>query len=171
MKIRSIPRNHLRFVGVHNAAHANVEGGTSRQAHEILAVRKKVPVSVLSWSSKKIKRVLRRSLAAETSSVATCMGQLDWRRILRSQMTTAGFSLDNNEVCFDKAISVGGDRLQGSVRRDSQGRSRSFVNGQATGDGACHCHVTRYVRRSRPREDRCKVPDCRLSHQSRIEKV
>ena len=42
LKIPSIPRNHLRFMGVHDAAHANVEGGTSQQAHVILAVHKNV---------------------------------------------------------------------------------------------------------------------------------
>ena len=53
---------HLRFMGVHDAAHANLEGGASQQGHLILAVHAsitncRVPVSVLSWQSKKIKRV------------------------------------------------------------------------------------------------------------------
>ena len=42
LKIRNIPINHLRFVGVHNAAHTNVEGRASQQAHVYLAVHKKV---------------------------------------------------------------------------------------------------------------------------------
>ena len=68
---------------VHDAAHANVEGGASQQAHVILAVHKtateqEVAVSILSWSSERIKRVVRSSLAADTSSMATCMGQMDW---------------------------------------------------------------------------------------------
>ena len=29
---------HLRFMGVHDAAHANLEGGASQQGHLILAV-------------------------------------------------------------------------------------------------------------------------------------
>ena len=46
---------HLRFMGVHDAAHANLEGGASQQGHLILAVRAsitncRVPVSVLSWA-------------------------------------------------------------------------------------------------------------------------
>ena len=62
---------HLRFMVVHDAAHANLEGGASQQGHLILAVHAsitncRVPVSVLSWQSKKIKRVVRSSLAAET---------------------------------------------------------------------------------------------------------
>ena len=32
IKIRSIPVEHLRFMGVHDAAHANLEGGASQQA-------------------------------------------------------------------------------------------------------------------------------------------
>ena len=71
IKIRSIPVEHLRFMGVHDAAHANLEGRASQQGHLILAVHAsitncRVLVSVLSWQSKKIKRVVRSSLAAET---------------------------------------------------------------------------------------------------------
>ena len=51
IKIRSIPVEHLRFMGVHDAAHANLEGGASKQGHLILAVHAsitncRVPVSV-----------------------------------------------------------------------------------------------------------------------------
>ena len=51
---------------------------------------------------KKIKRVVRCSLAAETSSMATCMEQLDWMRTLWSQMTTAEFSMDNYDGALKK---------------------------------------------------------------------
>ena len=73
IKIRSIPVEHLHFMGVHGAAHANLEAGVSQQGHLILAVHASVTncrvfVSVLSWQSKKIKRVVRSSLAAETCS-------------------------------------------------------------------------------------------------------
>ena len=72
IKIRSIPVEHLRFMGVHDAAHANIEGGASQQGHLILAVHAsitncRVPVSVLSWQSEKIKSVVRSSLATEAS--------------------------------------------------------------------------------------------------------
>ena len=62
IKIRSIPVEHLRFMGVHDAAHANLGAGASQQGHLILFVHAsitncRVPVSVLSCQSKKIKRV------------------------------------------------------------------------------------------------------------------
>ena len=38
IKIRSISVEHLRFKGVHDAAHANIEVGASQQGHLILAV-------------------------------------------------------------------------------------------------------------------------------------
>ena len=58
IKIRSIPVVHLRFMGVHDAAHVNLEGGASQQGHLILAVHAsitscRVHVSVLSWQSKR----------------------------------------------------------------------------------------------------------------------
>ena len=102
IKIRSIPVEHLRFMGVHDAAHANLEGGASQQGHLILAVHAsitncRVPVSVLSWQSKKIKRVVRSSLAAETCSMSTCQEHLDWMRTMWEQMTRGEFVLENYE--------------------------------------------------------------------------
>ena len=57
-------------MGVHDAAHANLEGGASQQGHLIFAVHASITncrllVSVLSWQSKKIKRVVRSSLAMQ----------------------------------------------------------------------------------------------------------
>ena len=82
---------HLRFMGVHDAAHANLEGGASQQGHLILAVHAsitncRVPVSALSWQSKKIKRVVRSSLA-----MSTCQEHLDWMRTMWEQMTRGEF--------------------------------------------------------------------------------
>ena len=93
---------HLRFMGVHDAAHANLEGGASQQGHLILAVHAsitncRVLVSVLSWQSKKIKRVVRSSLAAETCSMSTCQEHLDWMRKMWEQMTRGDFVLENYE--------------------------------------------------------------------------
>ena len=100
IKIRSIPLEHLRFMGVHDAAHANLEGGASQQGHLVLAVHAsitncRVLVSVLSWQSKKIKRVVRSSLAAETCSMSTCQEHLDWMRTMWEQMTRGEFVLEN----------------------------------------------------------------------------
>ena len=38
IKTSSIPVEHLRFMGVHDVAHANIGGGASQQGHLILAV-------------------------------------------------------------------------------------------------------------------------------------
>ena len=89
-------------MGVHDAAHANLEGGSSQQGHLILAVHAgitncRVPASVLSWQSKKIMRVVRSSLAAETCSMSTCQEHLDWIRTMWEQMTRSDFVLDNYE--------------------------------------------------------------------------
>ena len=89
-------------MGVHDAAHSNLEGGASQQGHLILAVHAsitncRVPVSVLSWQSKKIKRVVRSSLAAETCSMSTCQEHLDWMRTMWEQMTRGEFVLENYE--------------------------------------------------------------------------
>ena len=102
IKIRSIPVEHLRFMGVDDAAHANLEVGESQQGHLILAVHAsitncRVLVSVLNWQSKKIKRVVRSSLAAETSSMSICQENLDWKRTMWEQVTRCEFVLENCE--------------------------------------------------------------------------
>ena len=102
IKIRSIPVEHLRFMGVHDAAHANLEGGASQQGYLILSVHAsitscRVPVSVLSWQSKKIKRVVRSSLVAETRSMSTCQEHLDWMRTMWEQVTHSDFVLEKYE--------------------------------------------------------------------------
>ena len=80
----------------------NLEGGASQQGHFIFAVHAsitncRVPVSVLSWQSKKNKRVVRSSLAAEASSMSTCQGHLDWMRTVWAQMTNSEFVLKSYE--------------------------------------------------------------------------
>ena len=102
IKNRSIPVEHLRFMGVHDAAHANLEGGASQQGHLILAVHAcitncRVLVSVLSWQSKKIKGVVRSSLAAKTCRMSTCQEHLDRMRTMWEQMTRGEFVLENYE--------------------------------------------------------------------------
>ena len=50
----------------------------------------RVPVSVLSWQSKKIKRVVRSSFTAETCSLST-WEHLDWMLTKWEQMTHSDF--------------------------------------------------------------------------------
>ena len=115
---------HLRFMGVHDAAHANLEGGASQQGHLILAVHAsitncRVPMSVLSWQSKKINRVVRSSLAAETCSMSTCQEHLDWMRTMWEQIGASQYP------CH---------RLQKPLRCNTQRRSSSSVNRQEIGN-------------------------------------
>ena len=111
IKIRRFPVEHLRFMGVHDAAHANFERRASQQGHLILAVHASVKncrvlVSVLSWQSKKIKRVVRSSLAAETCSMSTCQEHLGWMRTMWEQMTRGEFVLENYEQFLTARPSV-----------------------------------------------------------------
>ena len=130
INIRSIPVEHLRFMGVHDAAHANLEAGASQQGL-ILAVHAsitncRVPVSALSWQSKKIKRVVRSSLA-ETYSMLTCQEHLDWMRTMWEQMTRSDFVLENYEQLVPHGSSqYSCHRLKKPLRCNTQGRSSSW---------------------------------------------
>ena len=83
-----------------------------------------MPILILRWSSKKIKRVVCSSLAAATSSLATCMEQVDWMRTPWSQMTTANSSVGQLCWFFETTNGIVGDRLQESERRNLHGKSR-----------------------------------------------
>ena len=126
----------LRFMGVHDAAHANLEGGASQQGHLILAVLQasittcRVPVSVLSWQSKKIKRVVCSSLAAETCSMSTCQEHLGWMRTMWEQMTRSDFLLEN----YEQFLQYSCHRLQKPLRCNTQRRSSSSVNRKEIGN-------------------------------------
>ena len=136
-------------------------------AHVFLAdyknvLEQKVTLSILSWSSTNMKRVLGSSLTAEISSKATCMEQLDWMGTLwsRSRMTTTAFSLDDYEGALKKRPAL-------LVTEDASHKERAANNGQATCDSARHCQVTT----NGSEVDRRTTLDCRLSHQARNEEV
>ena len=99
------------MMGVHDAAHANLEGGSSQQGRLIFAVHAgitncRVLVSLLRWLRKKIKRVVRSSLAAETCSMSICQEHLDWIRTMWQQMTRSVFVLENYEQFFTARSSI-----------------------------------------------------------------
>ena len=64
IKIRSIPVEHLRFMGVHDAAHANIEGGASQQGHLILVVHARYQIAdcLTKHASRKSEAVLQKVL-------------------------------------------------------------------------------------------------------------
>ena len=98
-------------MGFPDASHANLEAGGSQQGHLILAVHAsitdcRVPVSVLSWQSKKIRRVVRSSLAAEASSMSTCQEHLDWMRTMWEQITRSEFVLEYYEQFLKACPSI-----------------------------------------------------------------
>jgi len=113
IRIRPIPLNDTIFVGVSDAAHANNDNGFSQEGHVILAAHRnitkdKVPVSIMSWTSRRIKRVVRSSLAAETSSCASMIETLDWMRTVWAEMVVPNFEMDDYEknLQMNPAIAV-----------------------------------------------------------------
>ena len=162
--------------GVHDAAHAHVARRASQLSHVILAVHKtvteqQVPVSIPNWCSKQIERVVRISVAAETISMATCMEQLDLSRTQWSQITTAGFSLQDYEGAVEKQLALVTDceGLHDGIHKERAAPSSTYKRHAI--ELAIHCQVTSCGRRSRLEVDRRTLTDCRLSHQARIEKV
>ena len=81
IRIRPIPVNDTIFVGVSDVAHANNENGFSQEGHVILAAHRnitnsKVPVSIMSWTSRRIKRV-RSAFVTGSRNFELCQHDLD----------------------------------------------------------------------------------------------
>ena len=115
LKIRSLPKNLPRFMGVHDATHANVEW------------RDVTTGPGDPGSSPNCDRTRSASVNSELEQqedqrewCAAVLEQLDEMRTLWSQMMTAVFVFGRLQGCFAETTSVIGDRLQQSVRRDSQ---------------------------------------------------
>ena len=159
IRVRSNPVEHLRFIVIHDAAHANLEAGASQQGHLILAVHATVlqivavPVSVLSWQSKTIKRVVRSSLAAEASNMSTCQEHLDLMRTMWEQMTCSEFVLENYEQFMKARPSILVTDCKSLVRCNSQRRCSSSFDRQEIGDLTGHNYGESSVRRNRSTMD------------------
>ena len=85
---RSIPINQLTHVSFGDASFASAKQLSSFQGTLICATNhelnqnKTAPVSPLTWTSKKISRVVRSTLSAEAYSMSASVDRLGWMRLL-----------------------------------------------------------------------------------------
>ena len=124
----------------------------------------RVPVSVLSWQSKKIKRVVRSSLAAETCSMSTCQetSRLDAHNVgtddpeLRTAFSrrVPAFLSPTAKVCTTQYTKK--EQLQRQQTRDWQ-LSWAIVKAKAVSGET----DLRWI------NARCQVADCLTKHASR----
>ena len=87
LTIRPIPPKDLRFMAFSDASFASSKKPDSHAGliivgtHKDIFSNKQCPISPISWSSKKIQKVVTSTLSAETTSLAAAMDQLSWLRI------------------------------------------------------------------------------------------
>ena len=94
---RSIPPSQITHVAFGDASFASPKQLASFQGSIICATSPKLlqneraPVSPLTWSSKKINRVVRSTLSAEAFSMSRSVDQLGWMRLLWGTLAITNF--------------------------------------------------------------------------------
>ena len=87
LTIRPISTMGFRFMAFSDASFASSKKPDSHAGliivgtHKDISSNKQCPISPISWSSKKIQKVVTSTLSAETTSLAAAMDQLSWLRI------------------------------------------------------------------------------------------
>ena len=114
------PFGEERFLLFSDAAWGNAAKGGSQGAFLITVVDEQVfsgqqgRMSIVQWKSGRVRRVCVSSLAAETLSLVNALNHLEWARCFWSEITDAGFRLQNWEehvgknsfVCATDAKSI-----------------------------------------------------------------
>ena len=92
LRIVQLPR-HFTWVALTDAAHANRPDLSSTSGHLIFGAHPNilhghtVQVSILGWSSKKIRRKVRSSLGAEASAMSTGLEHCDLVRVMFGELS------------------------------------------------------------------------------------
>ena len=87
LTIKPIPPLDFRFMAFSDASFASSKKPDSHAGliivgtHKDISTNKQCPISPITWSSKKIQKVVTSTLSAETTSLAAAMDQLSWLRI------------------------------------------------------------------------------------------
>ena len=87
LTIKPIPPHEFRFMAFSDASFASSKKPDSHAGliivgtHKDISANKQCPISPITWSSKKIQKVVTSTLSAETTSLAAAMDQLSWLRI------------------------------------------------------------------------------------------
>ena len=87
LTIKPIPPMDFRFMAFSDASFASSKkpdphaGLIIVGTHKDISTNKQCPISPITWSSKKIQKVVTSTLSAETTSLAAAMDQLSWLRI------------------------------------------------------------------------------------------
>lgn len=111
IRINRLPKNFV-WVIMTDAAHANRPDLSSTSGHLILAAHpnilrgENVPISVLGWNSRKIRRKVRSSLGAECAAMSTGLEHGDLLRVMYGELSGDLQDLQNYEFYLTSTESV-----------------------------------------------------------------
>ena len=103
---RSIPHNKLTHVSFGDASFASPKQLDSFQGtlicatDDLLNKNESAPISPLTWSSKKIARVVRSTLSAEAFAMSKSVDKLGWMRLLWGVLSITNFNWREAPVAF-----------------------------------------------------------------------
>jgi len=100
-------------LGVGDAAFDNVENSGSQggklllSAHkDILTSKELVPISVMEWTSNKVKRVVRSTLAAEAYVMGESAEGVEYLRALLAELFDPEYSVKNRAPCEERIAGI-----------------------------------------------------------------
>ena len=105
---RSIPISELTFISFGDASFASPNNLASFQGTLICATNthlnknEKAPISPMTWSSKKISRVVRSTLSAEAYSMSRSVDKLGWMRLFWGCLVIPNFDWRNPQRGFQQ---------------------------------------------------------------------
>ena len=111
LRIRAFNSKEMTFIGVSDAGGVDgevrghdrdglpedpVQGAWMVMTSSLLPAHdKKIPVSVLSWRSSKLKRRVTSTMASETMSLSQCIGALEWLQVFYRDLTFGDVKTNN----------------------------------------------------------------------------
>ena len=102
----------MRWLTVSDASLANLEDGKSQGGYVVaatdtnLALGEAAPFSLITWKSKKVRRVVKASLGSEAQALDDALGELEWVRAIWSEMTDPRANLSEPTLRYGPGESV-----------------------------------------------------------------
>ncbi len=112
VRILPIPVASLCWLTVSDASLANLEGGRSQGGYAVaatdasLAQGREAPFSLITWKSKRVRRVVKASLGSEAQALDDALGELEWVRAIWSEMTDPQSNLSEPTLRYGRGESV-----------------------------------------------------------------
>ena len=133
LRIRAFNNNSMTFIGISDAGGVDGEVGgngpdgmvedpvqgawmvltsSSLPTHD-----QKIPVSVISWRSSKLKRRVTSTMASETLSLSQCLGEVEWLQVMFRDLVYKDVDTKDYHKCITPFLTILPDRCKLNCRQ------------------------------------------------------